>query len=170
MEVRHIPQKTIHISAEQLKNKGIVKITKDIFDFIPINYLYNDLKNVFRDTSVGSKRFLVHKVDRSVGGLVSHQPCVGPWNTPLERPYLGLMSVYAMVTMSIGEMLTNLIFSGADYDSIKCQGNWMWSSGYKNYDYHLLNAVKHVTNLICQLKIGIDGGKDSLSMNYTFND
>lgn len=190
-EIENIPQKTIHIPAEQLKNKGIVKITKDIFDFIPINYLYNDLKNVFRDTSVGSKRFLVHKVDRSVGGLVSHQPCVGPWNTPLadysishldfvnyhgvatsfgERPYLGLMSVYAMVTMSIGEMLTNLIFSGADYDSIKCQGNWMWSSGYKNYDYHLLNAVKHVTNLLCQLKIGIDGGKDSLSMNYTFND
>ena len=36
------------------------------------------LDRVLRLLSVGSKRFLVHKVDRSVTGLVAQQQCVGP--------------------------------------------------------------------------------------------
>ena len=37
---------------------------------------------VLRLLSVGSKRFLVHKVDRSVTGLVAQQQCVGPLQLP----------------------------------------------------------------------------------------
>ena len=35
--------------------------------------------------SVCSKRFLVHKVDRSVTGLVAQQQCVGPYQLPLSN-------------------------------------------------------------------------------------
>jgi phosphoribosylformylglycinamidine synthase len=36
------------------------------------------LDRVLRLPSVASKRFLTTKVDRSVGGLVAQQQCVGP--------------------------------------------------------------------------------------------
>ena len=41
------------------------------------------LDRVFRLISVGSKRFLTTKVDRSVSGLVAQQQCVGPLHIPL---------------------------------------------------------------------------------------
>ena len=41
------------------------------------------LDRVLRLLSVGSKRFLTNKVDRSVTGLIAQQPCVGPLHTPL---------------------------------------------------------------------------------------
>ena len=40
---------------------------------------------VLRLVSVGSKRFLTNKVDRSVTGLVAQQQCVGPFHTPLAN-------------------------------------------------------------------------------------
>ena len=43
------------------------------------------LDRVLRLLSVGSKRFLVHKVDRSVTGLVAQQQCVGPLQLPLSN-------------------------------------------------------------------------------------
>ena len=43
------------------------------------------LERVLRLLSVGSKRFLVHKVDRSVSGLVAQQQCVGPLHIPLAN-------------------------------------------------------------------------------------
>merc|ERR1740138_411125 len=42
-------------------------------------------KGVLRLVSVGSKRFLTNKVDRSVTGLVAQQQCVGPFHTPLAN-------------------------------------------------------------------------------------
>merc|ERR1719262_623670 len=40
---------------------------------------------VLRLVSVGSKRFLTNKVDRSVTGLIAQQQCVGPLHTPLAN-------------------------------------------------------------------------------------
>lgn len=40
------------------------------------------LDRVLRLPSVSSKRFLTTKVDRSVGGLVAQQQCVGPLQVP----------------------------------------------------------------------------------------
>jgi len=45
----------------------------------------NVVARVRRLTTVGSKRFLVHKVDRSVTGLVAQQQCVGPLQLPLAN-------------------------------------------------------------------------------------
>lgn len=42
------------------------------------------LERTLRLLSVGSKRFLTNKVDRSVTGLIAQQQCVGPLHTPLS--------------------------------------------------------------------------------------
>ena len=94
------------------------------------------LRRVLRLLSVGSKRFLTTKVDRSVTGLVAQQQCVGPLHIPLadvavlaqshfatpgkqaptgiavstgEQPIKGLLDAAAMARMSVGECLTNLV-------------------------------------------------------------
>ena len=141
---------------------------------------------VFRLLSVGSKRFLTNKVDRSVTGLVAQQQCVGPYHTPLsnvavvaqshyntvgmataigEQPIKGLISPSAMARMSVGEMLTNLVWCKiTKFSDIKCSGNWMWPGKDKFEGFHLYKAVKAFSNVITELGLGIDGGKDSLSM------
>ena len=106
------------------------------------------LKQVLQHPSVCCKKFLTNKVDRSVTGLIAQQQCIGPLQIPLsnyaitaqshfsktgivssvgERPIVGLIDVNKMTRMSIGEMLTNLIFAKiSDFNDIKCSGNWMW--------------------------------------------
>ena len=53
-------------------------------------FLDSYIKNVFGMLSVGSKRFLTNKVDRSVSGLIAQQQCVGQYHTPLSN--FGLIS------------------------------------------------------------------------------
>lgn len=97
------------------------------------------LDRVLRLVSVGSKRFLTNKVDRSVSGLVAQQPTVGPLQLPLanvgvvaqthfaseasagkvpgvasavgEQPIKGLVHPGAMARLSVGEALTNLVWA-----------------------------------------------------------
>ena len=189
-DIEELPKQVIEVKKDEIVGE-ILSLTNDVFDFVPVEPLEDLLSRVFSDVSVSSKRYLVHKVDRSVGGLVAQQQCVGPWNMPLadysishlnffgyngiatsfgERPILGLLNINSMITMSVGEMLTNLIFSGAEYNSIKCQGNWMWSVNHKNYNFLLYAAVEKLRRTLGTLGIGIDGGKDSLSMNIKYND
>ena len=148
--------------------------------------LMNALDRVLRLVSVGSKRFLTNKVDRSVTGLIAQQQCVGPLHTPLanvaitaqshsslqgaaiaigEQPIKGLIDIKAMVNMSIGEMLTNLVWAGiSNFGDIKCSGNWMWPGKDPIEGYQLYIAVKEVAKTLLDLGIAIDGGKDSMSM------
>merc|ERR1719420_1717737 len=107
---------------------------------------------VLRLVSVGSKRFLTNKVDRSVTGLVAQQQCVGPLHTPLanfacfaqspmtftgaataigEQPLKGIngdaASCKAMARLAVAEAITNLMWIKVpSLDSIKASGNWMW--------------------------------------------
>lgn len=63
------------------------------------------LARVLRLLSVGSKRFLTTKVDRSVTGLIAQQQCVGPLHTPLAN-YAIIAQSYDGVTggvTAIGE-------------------------------------------------------------------
>ena len=47
--------------------------------------LESTLKNMYKYIEAGSKQFLTNKVDRSVGGLVVQQQCVGPFHLPLSN-------------------------------------------------------------------------------------
>uniref|UniRef100_A0A4W6D2E1 Phosphoribosylformylglycinamidine synthase n=1 Tax=Lates calcarifer TaxID=8187 RepID=A0A4W6D2E1_LATCA len=144
------------------------------------------LDRVLRLPSVASKRYLTNKVDRSVTGLVAQQQCVGPLHTPLadvavvalspfslegaataigEQPIKGLVCPAAGARMAVGEALTNLVFARVTaLKDVKCSGNWMWAAKLPGEGVCLWEACKAMCEVMGQLGIAIDGGKDSLSM------
>jgi phosphoribosylformylglycinamidine synthase len=173
----------------KMKRYELVKVDKKLVGLnLPKNDVVGHLRKVFRLTSVGSKRFLTNKVDRSVTGLVAQQQCVGPVHTPLsnfgvtamshlsltgsvvavgERPTLGQIDTACMARMAVSEMLTNMMFAKiTNIKDIRCSGNWMWPLNINGEKWELFNACVAMCNLMNQLGIALDGGKDSLSMIY----
>jgi len=144
------------------------------------------LERVLRLLSVGSKRFLTNKVDRSVTGLVARQQCVGPLQLTAadcaviaqshfgatgaataigEKPVLSLLDPSAMARMCVGEMLTNMVWARiSSLEHVKCSGNWMWAAKLAGEGSALYDAAKALSDTLIELGIAIDGGKDSLSM------
>ena len=141
---------------------------------------------VLRLLSVGSKRFLVHKVDRSVTGLVAQQQCVGPLQLPLanvgvtahthfgitgtavacgEQPIKGLIDSAAMARMTVCEAMTNIMWAQISaIEDIKCSGNWMYAAKLAGEGAKMYDACEALRDSLASLGVGIDGGKDSLSM------
>jgi phosphoribosylformylglycinamidine synthase len=152
-------------------------------------WLTCEVKRILRHPDVCSKRFLTTKVDRSVGGLVAQQQAVGPLHTALadvaviahshfdhrgaataigERPLIGLTDVRAMARMAVGEMLTNICFAPITrIEDIKCSGNWMWPAGSAAEKAKLLAAATSLSEMLQEIGVAIDGGKDSVSMTAT---
>ncbi|MDE2832493.1 MAG: phosphoribosylformylglycinamidine synthase [Gemmatimonadota bacterium] len=144
------------------------------------------LNRVLRLVSVGSKRFLTNKVDRCVTGLVAQQQCVGPLQLTAadvaviaqshfgttgaataigEQPIKGLIDPAAMGRLCVGEMLTNIAWARLSaIEDIKCSGNWMWAAKLPGEGAALYDAALALTDILLELGIAIDGGKDSLSM------
>ncbi|HXX56375.1 MAG TPA: phosphoribosylformylglycinamidine synthase, partial [Thermodesulfovibrionales bacterium] len=144
------------------------------------------LGRVLRLVSVGSKNFLVNKVDRSVTGLIARQQCSGPLHLTVsnvaavaqshfgltgavlsigEQPIKGLISPAAMARMSVGEAMTNIVWARIHtVEDIKCSGNWMWASKLPGEGADLYDAAVAMRDIMVELGIAIDGGKDSLSM------
>lgn len=144
------------------------------------------LDRVLRLLSVGSKRFLVHKVDRSVTGLVAQQQCVGPLQLPLsnvgvtalthfgttgtavacgEQPIKGLVDSAAMARMTVAEAMTNLMWARVSkIEDIKASGNWMYAAKLPGEGAKMYDACEALRDSLLALGAGIDGGKDSLSM------
>ena len=173
-----IPQKEYILKPNQISSSAL-KLPKDLS-------ILSTLDRVLRLVSVGSKRFLTNKVDRSVTGLIAQQQCVGPLHTPLsnmaitaqsyyfingsvtaigEQPMKGLVDTEIMARMSIAEMITNIMWTKISrFEDIKCAGNWMWPGKDPINGHHLYKAVKAVAKTMLELGIAIDGGKDSMSM------
>lgn len=145
---------------------------------------------VLRLLSVGSKRFLTNKVDRSVTGQIAQQQCVGPLQTPLanfaaiaqsplaftgsataigEQPLKGLAgdstSCARTARLSVAEALTNLVWIRIpSLDTVKASGNWMWAAKLDGEGPKMYDMAKTISDVMVELGIAIDGGKDSLSM------
>merc|ERR1719443_1242635 len=145
---------------------------------------------VLRLVSVGSKRFLTNKVDRSVTGLIAQQQCVGPLHTPLancgiiaqspytrtggvtaigEQPLKGLIgdrvACRSMGRLAVAEALTNMVWVKiSSLDSVKASGNWMWAAKLEGEGPKMYDAAEALSEMMIELGICIDGGKDSLSM------
>ena len=144
------------------------------------------LDRVLRLLSVGSKRFLVHKVDRSVTGLCAQQQCVGPLQLPLadvgvtahshfgitgtavacgEQPIKGLIDAAAMARMTVAEAMTNIMWAKiSKIEDIKASGNWMYAAKLPGEGAKMYDACEALRDSLLALGVGIDGGKDSLSM------
>jgi len=154
---------------------------------LPANLSVRDaLDRVLRLLSVGSKRFLTTKVDRAVTGLVARQQCCGPLQLTVadvaviaqshlglegaataigEQPIKGLLDPAAMARMTVGEALTNLVWAQVSaLEHVRCSGNWMWAAKLPGEGAALYDAAKAMSELMLELGIAVDGGKDSLSM------
>ncbi len=148
--------------------------------------VYDGLQKIFRLVSVGSKRFLTNKVDRAVTGLVAQQQCCGPLQLPLAnlalmaQSHLGYTGIASSIgeqsikmlvdpaagaRMAVGEALTNLVWAKVeDMEQIKCSANWMWAPKLPGEGAALYDACKVMAELMQEIGMAIDGGKDSLSM------
>ena len=157
-----------------------------LFELPPALTVRDALGRVLRLLSVGSKRFLTNKVDRSVTGLVARQQCAGPLQLTVsdvaviaqshlavtgaatsvgEQPILGLLDPAAMARMTVGEALTNLVWAKISaLDDVKCSANWMWAAKLPGEAAALTDAAQALRDVMIPLRIAIDGGKDSLSM------
>ncbi|CAK7318247.1 Phosphoribosylformylglycinamidine synthase [Vulpes lagopus] len=144
------------------------------------------LERVLRLPAVASKRYLTNKVDRSVGGLVAQQQCVGPLHTPLadvavvalshqklvgaatalgEQPVKSLLDPKVAARLAVAEALTNLVFAlVTDLRDVKCSGNWMWAAKLPGEGAALADACEAMVAVMAALGVAVDGGKDSLSM------
>ena len=144
------------------------------------------LDRVLRLLSVGSKRFLTSKVDRSVTGLIARQQCCGPLHLPLsdvavfaqspfsttgcataigEQPVKGLIDPAAMGRLTVGEACTNLVWAAiTDIEDVKCSGNWMWASKLEGEGAAMYDCCEAMGKAMLELGVAVDGGKDSLSM------
>jgi phosphoribosylformylglycinamidine synthase len=173
-----MPQKTFQLDRRPLKTEPL-KFPGEIT-------VQEALDRVLRLLSVGSKRFLTNKVDRSVTGLIARQQCAGPLQLTVsdvavvaqshfgltgaaislgEQPIKGLLDPAAMARMSVAEALTNIVWAKiSSLEDIKCSGNWMWAAKLPGEGAKLYDAVEAVSHIMTELGIAIDGGKDSLSM------
>ncbi len=148
---------------------------------------------VLRHPAVADKGFLVAIGDRTVGGLCSRDPCVGPWQVPVadcavtlldyegyageafaigERTPIALIDGPASGRMAVGEALTNLAAArvGA-LDRVKLSANWMAAAGSPGEDAALFDTVRAVALELCPaLGVSIPVGKDSLSMRTAWQE
>ena len=187
-----MPQKTFHLERIPIKTHPL-KFPWDLEEeitrhssLVTRHYLRDALDRVLSLLSVGSKRFLTNKVDRSVTGLIAQQQCAGPLQLTVsnvsvisqshfgltgaaisigEQPIKGLINPAAMARMSVGEALTNIVWAKiSGLKDIKCSANWMWAAKLPGEGIRLYEAAVAMSEIMLNLGIAVDGGKDSLSM------
>jgi phosphoribosylformylglycinamidine synthase len=150
------------------------------------------LRRVLQLPAVADKTFLVTIGDRTVGGLCSRDPMVGPWQVPVadcavtlndfvgaageamamgERTPLALIDAPASGRMAVGEALTNIAAAAiAQLSDVKLSANWMASAGHPGEDAALYDTVRAVRDLCIALGVSVPVGKDSMSMRTTWSD
>jgi phosphoribosylformylglycinamidine synthase len=173
-----IPQKTFDLER--------VRARRDPLRVPPDLTVSQALQRVFLLPSVGSKGYLVHKVDRSVTGLIARQQCCGPRQLAVsdvalitqghfgktggaiaigEQPIKGLVSPQAGARMAVAEALCNIVWARISRRTdIKASVNWMWAAKLPGDGALLHDAVAALRDCMVALGVAADGGKDSLSM------
>ncbi len=148
---------------------------------------------VLRFPAVADKTFLITIGDRTVGGLVSRDQMVGPWQVPVsdvavtladyeghageamamgERTPVAVLDAPASGRLAVAEALTNILAADiASLGDIRLSANWMAACGEPGEDAALYATVKAVGEELCPaLGIAIPVGKDSLSMRTTWRE
>src|SRR5579863_8510998 len=148
---------------------------------------------VLRLPAVADKTFLITIGDRTVGGQISRDQLVGPWQVPVadvavtladyhhhageamaigERAPAALLDAAAAARLAVSEAITNIMAAdiGALGD-VRLSANWMAACGEPGEDAALYAAVRAVGEELCPaLGIAIPVGKDSLSMKTVWQD
>jgi phosphoribosylformylglycinamidine synthase len=148
---------------------------------------------VLRLPAVADKTFLITIGDRTVGGLISRDQLVGPWQVPVsdvavtladyrgaageamamgERTPVAVLDAPASGRLAVSEAVTNIL--AADIGSlsrIRLSANWMAAAGEPGEDAALYATVHAVAKELCpKLGIAIPVGKDSLSMRTRWSE
>src|SRR5579863_8735 len=143
--------------------------------------------------TIADKSFLITIGDRSVGGMISRDQMVGPWQVPVadvavslnsydgyggeamamgERSPVAVLNAPASGRLAVGEAITNIL--AADIRSlrdIRLSANWMAACGEPGEDSDLYATVRAVGVELCaSLGLTIPVGKDSLSMRTAWQD
>ncbi|MGO9935060.1 MAG: phosphoribosylformylglycinamidine synthase [Steroidobacteraceae bacterium] len=143
--------------------------------------------------TIADKSFLITIGDRTVGGLISRDQMVGPWQVPVadvavslssyedysgeamamgERAPVAVLDAPASGRLAVGEAITNIL--AADIrrlSDIRLSANWMAACGEPGEDADLYATVRAVSTELCTaLGIAIPVGKDSLSMKTAWTD
>jgi len=148
---------------------------------------------VLRLPAVADKTFLITIGDRTVGGQISRDQLVGPWQVPVadaavtladyhhhageamaigERTPAALLDAAAAARLAVTEAITNILAADvAALSEVRLSANWMAACGEPGEDAALYAAVRAVGEQLCPaLGIAIPVGKDSLSMQTVWRD
>jgi phosphoribosylformylglycinamidine synthase len=143
--------------------------------------------------TIADKTFLITIGDRTVGGLISRDQMVGPWQVPVadvavslssyveysgeamamgERAPVAVIDAPASGRLAVGEAITNILAADIHrLGDIRLSANWMAACGEPGEDADLYATVKAVSIDLCAaLGITIPVGKDSLSMKTAWRD
>ncbi len=142
---------------------------------------------VLRCPTVADKTFLISIGDRTVGGMISRDQMVGPWQVPVsdvavtvidylghageamsmgERTPVAVLNAPASGRLAVTEAITNILAADvATLAQVRLSANWMAACGEAGEDAALYATVRAVGEELCPaLGIAIPVGKDSLSM------
>ena len=143
--------------------------------------------------TIADKSFLITIGDRTVGGLISRDQMVGPWQVPVadaavslssydgyageamamgERAPVAVLDAPASGRLAVGEAITNIMSADIrELTDIRLSANWMAACGEPGEDADLYATVRAVGIELCApLGITIPVGKDSLSMKTAWQD
>jgi phosphoribosylformylglycinamidine synthase len=143
--------------------------------------------------TIADKSFLITIGDRTVGGMISRDQMIGPWQVPVadvavslsdyegytgeamamgERAPVAVLNAPASGRLAVGEAITNIIAADVrKLTDIRLSANWMAACGEPGEDADLYATVRAVGAELCtSLGITIPVGKDSLSMRTAWID
>jgi phosphoribosylformylglycinamidine synthase len=142
--------------------------------------------------TIADKSFLITIGDRTVGGMISRDQMVGPWQVPVadvavslssyaeysgeamamgERAPVALLDAPASGRLAVAEAFTNMLAADIrQLTDIRLSANWMAACGEPGEDADLYATVRAVSELCTALRLTIPVGKDSLSMKTTWRD
>ncbi len=148
---------------------------------------------LLRFPAVADKTFLISIGDRTVGGMISRDQMVGPWQVPVadvavticdyfghsgeamamgERTPVAVLDAPASGRLAVGEALTNLLAADVGaLTNVRLSANWMAACGEPGEDAALYDTVHAIGEELCPaLGIAIPVGKDSLSMKTVWGE
>jgi phosphoribosylformylglycinamidine synthase len=161
----------------------------DCLDLEPRAALYR----VLRLPAVADKTFLITIGDRTVGGQISRDQMVGPWQVPVsdvavtvadyhhdrgeamamgERTPVALLDAPAAARLAVAEAITNIVAADIDaLSDVRLSANWMAAAGERGEEAALYESVRAVGEDFCPaLGLAIPVGKDSLSMKTAWQE
>ena len=148
---------------------------------------------LLRFPAVADKTFLISIGDRTVGGMISRDQMVGPWQVPVadvavtisdyfghtgeamamgERTPVAVLDAPASGRLAVAESLTNILAADiGSLSNVRLSANWMAACGEPGEDAALYATVHAVGEELCPaLGIAIPVGKDSLSMKTVWSE